>query len=180
MMGRSNDLGTIERGKLADLTVLKGDPCSNLSALGMVEFVVKDGHVFDAASRLNEDTEQIVQRQVNAYNCHDAKVFAGTYAANGEVARPSAHGRTRAAIETAYRGLFANNPQLRVEILDRDVSGETVVDEEHIAGFADGSARDATVTYTVREGAIVRAQAQGDGSAPKRSGGFLWDCTADT
>ncbi len=161
MMGRSNDLGTIERGKLADLTVLKEDPRSDLSALGMVEFVVKDGRVFDAASIVNEGPEQIVQRQVNAYNCHDAEVFAETYAADGEVTRPSAYVRTRVAIEAAYHGLFADNPQLRVEILDRKVSGETVVDKEHVTGFADGSARDATVTYTVREGAILRAEAQG-------------------
>jgi imidazolonepropionase-like amidohydrolase len=160
MMGRSSDLGTIERGKLADLAVLKGDPLSDITALGSVEFVVKDGRVFEAASILNEGPGQIVQRQVNAYNCHDAQVFAETYAVNGEVVRPSAYVRSRAAIAAAYHGLFANNPHLRVEILDRKASGETIVDKEHITGFADGSVRDATVTYTVRDGSIVRAEAQ--------------------
>ncbi len=160
MMGRSSDLGSIERGKLADLVVLKADPLGDIGALGKVEFVVKDGRVFDAASILSEGPEQIVQRQVNAYNCHDAEVFAETYAANGEVVRPSAYVRTRAAIAAAYHGLFANNPRLRVEILDRNVNGETVVDSEHVTGFADASERDAKVTYTVRDGAIIRAAAQ--------------------
>ena len=160
MMGRSSDLGSIERGKLGDLVVLREDPLSDIGALGKVEFVVKDGRVFDAASILSEGPEQIVQRQVNAYNAHDAEVFAETYAANGEVERPSVYVRTRSAIAAAYHGLFANNPRLRVEILDRNVNGETVVDSEHITGFADGSVRDAKVTYTVRDGAIIRAAAQ--------------------
>jgi imidazolonepropionase-like amidohydrolase len=160
MMGLSSELGSIERGKLADLTILKTDPLSDIAALGAVEFVVKDGQVFDAASILNEGPGQIVQRQVNAYNCHDAQVFAETYAANGEVVRPSAYVRTRPAIAAAYHSLFANNPKLRVEILERNVNGQTVVDSEHIVGFADGSERDATVTYTVRDDSIVRAEAQ--------------------
>lgn len=160
MMGRTQDLGSIDAGKLADLVVLKGDPLADAAALGSVEFVVKNGRVFDAAAILNEGPEQIVQRQVNAYNHHDATVFAETYAADGMIRRPSAYVRTRAAIAQSYTALFAANPQLRIEVLERNVDGATVVDKEHIDGFADGSTRDAVVTYTVSGSAIVQAVAE--------------------
>lgn len=45
IIGRGNDLGTIEPGKLADIIVVKGDPLFNITALAHVETVVKDGVV---------------------------------------------------------------------------------------------------------------------------------------
>ncbi len=158
MMGRSNDLGSIECGKLADLVVLAKNPLDDIAAIGSVEFVVKDGHLFDAATILKEQPEQIVQRQVNAYNAHDAQVFAETYAPDAEVRRPASYVRTRAAIATAYANLFASNPQVHVEIVGRNATGETVVDKEIVTGFADGRTLDATVTYVVRGGSILQAE----------------------
>ncbi|HEY4432931.1 MAG TPA: nuclear transport factor 2 family protein, partial [Candidatus Cybelea sp.] len=116
--------------------------------------------LFDAGAILNESPEQIVQRQVNAYNHHDAQVFGETYAQDGVVVRPSAFVRTPAAIAAAYAQLFAANPHLHVEIVDRSVNGATVTDKESLSGFADGTTRTATVTYTVANGAIARAEAQ--------------------
>lgn len=45
IIGRQNDLGTVEPGKLADIIVVKGNPLFNITALGHVEVVVKDGVV---------------------------------------------------------------------------------------------------------------------------------------
>lgn len=159
MTARSSDLGTIERGRLADLAILRANPLDEIAALGAVKLVVKGGRVFDAAGILNETPEQIVQRQINAYNSHDAQVFAESYSEDAVVQRPSTYVRTRAAIASAYSDFFARNPQLHVEIVDRNSNGETVVDKEHVTGFANGGALDATVTYTVTDGAIVRAEA---------------------
>ena len=159
MMGRSHDLGTIESGKLADLVILDEDPLQDIRAIASVHRVIKDGHVFDAAAILNESPEQIVQRQVNAYNYHDATIFAEAYAADAVIARTGAPAlKTRQEIDRVYRGVFANNPQLHVEILSRDVSGETVTDRERVSGFADGRAAvETTVRYRVRGGAITGA-----------------------
>jgi imidazolonepropionase-like amidohydrolase len=49
IIGRQRDLGTIEPGKLADIIVVKGDPLFNITALGHVETVVKDGVVLKGA-----------------------------------------------------------------------------------------------------------------------------------
>ncbi len=108
---------------------------------------------------MNETPEQIVQRQVNAYNHHDAEVFAETYAADAVVVRPNAHPlRSRHAIGTTYRQAFLQNPKLHAEILARNVSGNVVVDKERVTGFADGRVVEATVTYHVRDGSIARAE----------------------
>jgi imidazolonepropionase-like amidohydrolase len=45
ILGRGQDLGTIEPGKLADIIVVRGDPLFDITALANVEVVVKDGVV---------------------------------------------------------------------------------------------------------------------------------------
>src|SRR5690606_9490724 len=44
LLGKS-DLGTIERGQLADIIIVDGDPLNDLMDLLEVEVVVKDGDV---------------------------------------------------------------------------------------------------------------------------------------
>jgi hypothetical protein len=157
MMGRSHDLGTLAKGKLADIAVLESNPLDDIGAVGSVRYTIKDGHVFDSAAILNESAEQIVQRQVNAYNHHDPAIFAQSYAADAEVMGLGLTVRSRATIEKAYRRIFAANPNLHAEVVDRTVSGNTVTDRERASGFADGRAIDATVKYDVRDGSIARA-----------------------
>ncbi|HEX8806054.1 MAG TPA: amidohydrolase family protein, partial [Candidatus Aquilonibacter sp.] len=158
MMGRVNDLGTIEAGKLADLVILDADPAQDIRAIASINRVIKDGHVFDAATMLNESPEQVVQRQVNAFNFHDAGVFADSYAADAVVTRAGAPTlQTRSEINRAYSDLFAKNPQLHAEILSRDAHGDTVTDRERVSGLSDGTTSEATVTYRVRNGTIANA-----------------------
>jgi imidazolonepropionase-like amidohydrolase len=160
MMGRAHELGSIVPGKIADIVFLPADPLADLTAIAAVRTVVSDGRVFDATTILSEAPEQLVQRQVNAYNHHDARVFAETYAADAVVQRPETTLRSRAVIEAAYRDAFAKNPGLHVEIVDRDVHGDVVVDRERVTGFAGERTAEATVTYHVRNGAIAAAVSQ--------------------
>jgi imidazolonepropionase-like amidohydrolase len=45
LMGLSDKLGSITKGKLADLVAVKGDPLANVELLKQVQFVMKDGVV---------------------------------------------------------------------------------------------------------------------------------------
>ncbi|MDE0514165.1 MAG: amidohydrolase family protein [Gammaproteobacteria bacterium] len=47
VIGRGEELGTLEAGKLADIIVVNGDPLRDLSALGNVELVVKNGKIIN-------------------------------------------------------------------------------------------------------------------------------------
>ena len=43
MLGLASELGSIEIGKRADLTIVRGDPLQDLRALRNVVWTVKDG-----------------------------------------------------------------------------------------------------------------------------------------
>ena len=47
VIGRGEELGTLEAGKLADIIVVNGDPLQDLSAVGNVELVVKNGKIIN-------------------------------------------------------------------------------------------------------------------------------------
>ena len=42
----TNKLGTLEIGKLADIVAVSGNPLSDISAMGKMQFVMKDGIVY--------------------------------------------------------------------------------------------------------------------------------------
>jgi imidazolonepropionase-like amidohydrolase len=52
ILGKERDLGTIEPGKLADITVLKGNPLFDIAALANVDVVIKDGVPYRESARM--------------------------------------------------------------------------------------------------------------------------------
>lgn len=46
-IGRGDELGTVEEGKIADVIVVNGDPLADIRALGNIELVVKNGEIMD-------------------------------------------------------------------------------------------------------------------------------------
>ncbi|MEO5592246.1 MAG: amidohydrolase family protein [Chitinophagaceae bacterium] len=46
LLGMSESIGTIEKGKLADIVAVDGDPVKDIQSMGRVKFVMKDGVVY--------------------------------------------------------------------------------------------------------------------------------------
>ena len=46
MLEKSNDFGTIEAGKFADIIAVTNDPLKDISELERVKFVMKNGEIF--------------------------------------------------------------------------------------------------------------------------------------
>lgn len=53
ILGKEHDLGTIEPGKLADITVVRGNPLFDMVALANVDVVIKDGVPYRDAKRVS-------------------------------------------------------------------------------------------------------------------------------
>jgi imidazolonepropionase-like amidohydrolase len=47
LLGRSNEMGSIKPGKYADLIAVSGDPLQNVKLLENVQFVMKDGKIYE-------------------------------------------------------------------------------------------------------------------------------------
>jgi hypothetical protein len=103
--------------------------------------------------------EDIVQRQLDAYNRHDLQAFVATYAEDAELYRvpaatPALTGRQQ--LGDFYRDSRFNLPELHAELVHRIVMGDKVIDHERITGLRDGVV-EAVAAYVVRDGLIRSA-----------------------
>ena len=97
-----------------------------------------------------------VQRQLDAYNAHDLARFVAEYSDDVQVFVPPATEPVLAGKEDFSAHYAANRfnlPDLRATVLTRIVSGNTVVDHEHVVGLGDGLI-EAIAVYRVEDGLI--------------------------
>lgn len=102
--------------------------------------------------------EQVVQRQVEAYNARDLDAFLATYAPAAQVhfgLGPDAKTLTGPALRERYGARF-KTPGLHCEITGRLTLGAKVVDREHVTS-TDKPALEAIAIYQVRDGLIQEA-----------------------
>jgi imidazolonepropionase-like amidohydrolase len=59
ILGKEHELGTIEPGKLADITVVKGNPLFDIVALSNVDVVIKDGVPYRESIRVDLGTRSL-------------------------------------------------------------------------------------------------------------------------
>ncbi|MBV8689758.1 MAG: amidohydrolase family protein, partial [Candidatus Eremiobacteraeota bacterium] len=160
LLNRSPDLGTIAPGKIADLAILEADPLADIRAVAHVRDVVKGGVVYKAATLVHEPLEYVVQRQANAFNFHDAAVFAESYAPHAKMRRDGKLiASSRAEIQAYYAERFKKYAALHTEILSRDTRGSTVTDKQRVMGISD-KPEDATLTFTLQHGLIEAVDVQ--------------------
>ena len=97
-----------------------------------------------------------VQRQLEAYNARDLERFVSQYAEDIRVFRPPTPEPVLVG-KQAFAKHYADNrftlPNLHAEVVNRMVSGNTVVDHERITGLQAGVV-DAIAVYAVSEGLI--------------------------
>lgn len=102
--------------------------------------------------------EQLVQAQVDAYNARDLEAFLAVYAE--EVVVRTADGQeiilNKESLRERYGKLFKENPAIHCSIIRREVAGNIVIDDEHVAGLADGRRKEARATYEIADGMIRR------------------------
>jgi hypothetical protein len=105
----------------------------------------------------DQKPENIVQRQLDAYNAQNLSAFAATYSDSIEIfrfpSRPTLTGK--ASLEKSYGELFAKYPNNRAAVLNRIVQGNHVIDQEKVTGRGDRDTQ-APAIYEVKNGLIRR------------------------
>lgn len=154
------EIGDVAAGMRADLLLLATDPRRDIAALQEPEHVVLGGRLLTPAEILPESPEQVVQRQVNAYNsrdlerfadCYDDDVVIGDLGPDGPVERT----RGKALLRQRWGDLFARAAGLHCQIQNRITNGDTVIDHELVTGIPDRGTVHAVAVYRVRAGRIV-------------------------
>ncbi len=151
------DLGTLEKGKLADLLILDADPLRDLSALQDIHRVVLGGRAHAPHSLLPRSAEEIVQEQVEAYDARDLDAFIATYSPDVQLWRhPSGEliAEGHEAMRETYGAMFSESPELSIHIEQRTVIGDFVIDLELVAGMRGGEPVRAVAIYQVEDGLI--------------------------
>ncbi len=95
--------------------------------------------------------EQVVQKQLEAYNACDIEAFAATYTADirilDESGKVTVDGIRQ--LRDVYGPLFTANPNQAAVIENRILAGPYVIDDETVIGRADGKTRHAVAIYKV-------------------------------
>ncbi|MFC4635552.1 nuclear transport factor 2 family protein [Dokdonia ponticola] len=104
--------------------------------------------------------QEIVQRQLDAYNNRDIETFLAMHAANAELyafgeTLPFVKGQEQ--IRTTYAEIFDTSPNLHSKLLHRIVLGNKVIDHEEITGRKGVDILEFIAIYEVDETTITKA-----------------------
>lgn len=100
--------------------------------------------------------EDVVQKQLTAYNAHDLESFVSCYADDAVIFKNGTELMSgKATLRERYGKLFTANPNLRCVVIRRETGEGTATDDEVVTGTAIGELR-ARVRYEVRDGLIRR------------------------
>ncbi len=151
--GLQDSLGSIAKGKRANMVLLTANPLDSLANWRMVDKVINKGVVFRPDSLQNWSAEELVQQQLNGYNAHDLDAFLDPYADDIQI--DDLPGSTVLKGKEAMRkqyGFIQKVPTLHCRLVNRIVQGDFVIDHEEVA--VAGKMINGVVIYQVLNGKI--------------------------
>jgi hypothetical protein len=104
--------------------------------------------------------EEVVQRQLDAYNAHDVEAWLATYVENGQQFEHPAKLLASGSAQLRERIIARfQEPDLHARLIKRIVMDHTVVDHEEVTRtFSDGPGKiELVAIYEVRNGRIATA-----------------------
>ena len=107
--------------------------------------------------------QDIVQKQLDAYNARNLEAFLDCYSAGCVIANGLVDGGVVASgkdeIRAFYTKQFEINPDLHASLKSRSVSGQVVVDHKRVTGYTNGTVAEAITMYTCDEKSILSVAA---------------------
>jgi imidazolonepropionase-like amidohydrolase len=154
--GKEKDLGSIEKGKLADLLLLDSDPTRSLPTPASIRSIFHHGVIIHPENLIQSTPEMLVQQQVNGYNLRNIDAFLTPYSdsvviydINGKVLM-----KGKQEIREEYAKYFNKTPELHCQIVNRMVMGNTVVDQEKLTS-ANRKPSEGIAVYKIEAGKII-------------------------
>ena len=155
-IGKEGELGSIKKGKVADMVLLNADPLQSLENWRKIDWVINKGVALRPDSVVVATPEILAQQQLNAYNAHDLEAFLKPYAEDVEIYTfpDKLDMKGKADMRKAY-SFLNNTPKLYCRLLNRMVQGNTVIDHEEVYGFGDKPVY-AVAIYKIENGKIKK------------------------
>lgn len=132
-VGQEKEWGSIAKDKIANMVLLNANPLDSLANWKKIDRVINRGKSFIPDSILQNTPVMLVQQQLNAYNAHDLEAFLSPYADDVEIY--STTGKLQIKGKEAMRKEYVfitKFPHLYCRLMNRIVSGNTVIDYEEI------------------------------------------------
>lgn len=154
--GQQENLGSIVKGKIANMVLLNANPLDSLANWRNIDWVISKGFAFKPDSFLVTNPLVLAQQQLNAYNAHDLEAFLAPYADDVEIYNFPGELVTKGKEQMRQRYAFLNNaPGLYCKLLNRIVQGNMVIDHEEI--WNDGKIRfNGIAIYVIENGRISK------------------------
>ena len=127
---------------------------------GVLAVAAMPSHAACLAPGIEPTPSAVVDAQFAYYNAHNVEAFASCYAENVEMvyldeSRPAIQGRFGILDKFAF--LKTAPKEMGVQIVQRTLTGPTVIDKEHVVGLPSGKVMpDMAAIYEVRGGQIVK------------------------
>jgi imidazolonepropionase-like amidohydrolase len=155
--GKDSILGSVEKGKMADLLLLDKDPLQDIDIPANLNTVFRRGVMIKPAELIKTTPEMLAQQQLNAYNLRDIDAFLEPYADSVEIYDLSGKlmMKGKEAMRQSYSTMFKNTPELHCRLVNRMVEGNTVIDQESVTGWGDKPAT-AIAIYRIEKGKIAK------------------------
>jgi imidazolonepropionase-like amidohydrolase len=155
--GKQDEVGSIEKGKLANILVLTKNPLEDLNAINNAEYIINRGTFIKKDTLLKLTPEILAQQQLNAYNAKDIDAFVAPYSDSVElyVFPNTLISKGKNKMYESYKTMFAQVKDLHCELVNRVVQGNTVIDHESVTGFGPKPVK-AIAIYTIEKGKIQR------------------------
>ena len=134
LLGNEKNLGSVEKGKLADLVLLNANPVQDIQSTSDIYLVIKDGKLFYPNEVLQYSPEDLAQIQLNAYNEKNLEAFLEVFADDVEIYNFPNELRTKGKEEMRklYADFFDRAGDLHCRLVNRIVHNNYVMDKEDI------------------------------------------------
>jgi imidazolonepropionase-like amidohydrolase len=158
LLDLDDKLGSIDKGKLADMVLLNSSPLEDIGNTSDIYGVVKNGELLMPNEILRYSAEDLAQIQLNAYNSRDIESFLSVYSDSVEIyefpGKLLYKGKDQ--MRKVYQPFFESAAELHCKLVNRIVNGKYVIDREYVTGNPRKAEINATAIYEVENELIKK------------------------